>query len=85
MPKYYEAATRAPVVTLRDFGATVKEVAARTGVQERTQRKILQRANERGFSPGGLVLNAHVEDGAKSGAPRKRTQSFNDEVATKVR
>jgi transposase len=85
MPKYYDASTRAQVIALRDFGATIKEVVARTGVQERTQRKIIQRAKERGFTTGGLLLDEHVEDGKKSGAPLKRTQSFEEEVAEKVR
>jgi hypothetical protein len=36
MPKYYDALTRAQVIALRDFRATIKEVVARTRVQERT-------------------------------------------------
>lgn len=85
MPKYYESSTRAQVVALLDFGAPIKDIAARTGVQERSQRKMMDRAKERGFTAGCAVLNVHVEDAAKSGAPRKRTQSFNEEVAAKVR
>lgn len=85
MPQYHDASTRAQVVALRDFGATAKEVAARTGVEERSQRRMLHTAKERGFVSGGKVLNSHVEDGKKSGAPLKRTPSFTEEVVAKVR
>jgi hypothetical protein len=85
MPKYYDTLTRTQVIALRDFRATIKEVVARTGVQERTQRKIIQRAKERGFTTGDLLLNEHVEDGKKNRALLKRTQLFKEEVAKRVR
>lgn len=31
MPKYYDASTRAQVIAVRDFGASIKEVVVRTG------------------------------------------------------
>ncbi|KAF2183758.1 hypothetical protein K469DRAFT_517676, partial [Zopfia rhizophila CBS 207.26] len=80
-----DAATRAQVISLRSFGASIKETLEITGVSERTQRKIITRVRDRGFVDGGPLLDAHVEDGQKSGAPRKRTPSFNEELALKVR
>ncbi|KAF2176247.1 hypothetical protein K469DRAFT_607866, partial [Zopfia rhizophila CBS 207.26] len=89
MPTYFDAATRAQVIALRSFSATIKETKEITGVSERTQRKIIDRAMERGYLYGapnaGPLLDAHVEDPPKSGAPRKRTASFEEELAAKVR
>lgn len=72
--KNFEIATRAQVVTLRSVGISAKRVEEITGVAERTQRKIVEKAKERGFS-GGKILDAHVKDGDKSGRPRKDAQT----------
>ena len=82
MPPYYDEATRAQVVSLRSFGASAKQVTAITGIEERTQRKIVERAKEQGFEFGknARVLNVHVASKKKSGRPRK-IQSSGDERA----
>lgn len=85
MPVYYDVATRAQVVALRSYGVNASEVASITGIQERTQRKIVQRAEQRGFVKGGVILNIYLDDDPKSGAPRKRTESFKEELAIEVR
>jgi len=85
MPSYYDDATRAQVIALRAFGVTHKTVSAITNVQERTQTKMLRKAKDRGFIPGGVLLDEHIKDAPKSGAPRKMTPAFDDEVAKQVR
>ena len=85
MPTYYDDATRAQVVALRAFGATHKDVATITNIQEHTQTKMLRKAKDRGFIPGGVLLDKHIKDAPKSGAPRKMTPAFNDKVAKQVR
>lgn len=73
---YFDLATRAQVVALRSFGASTKQVEEITGVKERAQRKMITRAKERGYQPGSAVLDEHVKDAPKAGAPRKRTASL---------
>jgi hypothetical protein len=54
-------------------------------LQERTQRKWMKKASERGFVQGEELRNEHLEDSPKVYQPVKRTKSFDEEVAEKVR
>lgn len=50
---------------------------------------MIQKAKERGFSyanpNGSLLLDSHVEDGARCGAPSKKAVITESEVLEKVR
>ncbi|KAF2279115.1 uncharacterized protein EI97DRAFT_372182, partial [Westerdykella ornata] len=81
---YYDLATRAQVIALRSFGTSIKQVEEITGVKERTQRKIITRAKEHGYQPNSVVLDDHVKDAPKAGAPRKRSASFEEALLQKV-
>jgi hypothetical protein len=89
MTGFYERASRAQVVALRSYGVPAKVVQNITGVAERTQRKMIQKAKERGFDfgnpNGSLLLDIHVVDGERCGAPVKRTAVVEPEVLEKVR
>ena len=79
------ASTRIQVIALQDFGAAAREIAAHSGVEERSQRNVLQKVKEGGFVSGKKVLNSYAEDGKKSGAPLKKIPSLIEEVVAKVR
>ena len=81
----FDSATRAQVVALRvQAQLTAAQVTALTGVGDRGQRSIVQRARERGFDGKQLLLE-HVADKPRSGRPAERTEDKTDKVLQFVR
>lgn len=85
MSRYHDIATRAQVVALRAHGVSVAAIEAATNISNRSQRRMLETAQQRGYQPGGVLLDEHVKDAPRSGAPRKRTQEIDEKVAATVR
>ncbi|KAK1700634.1 hypothetical protein BDP55DRAFT_643724 [Colletotrichum godetiae] len=51
---------------------TTKEIWKKYGMPRRTFNAIHNKALAQGWGPGQPVLITHVEDGARSGRPKKR-------------
>ncbi|KAF1994482.1 hypothetical protein P154DRAFT_30744 [Amniculicola lignicola CBS 123094] len=79
---YTDLATQAQVVALKIKGVTTKEIEEITGVNPRTQRKMVEKAKERRYVSGPL-LTKYLEDSKKSRRPTKRTLEFNKKLAEK--
>jgi transposase len=82
--KYYDVSTRAQALALKAYGASNAEILAATGIQKTTLSQIFDRAIERGFTPGGPILDQYVADAPKPGRPRKQ-DAVHDDVLAKVR
>jgi hypothetical protein len=70
--RFYEAATRAQIITLKALGLPNKEICEKLQIplNRTTIYRIWQRALERGFNPEvPIVLDTHVEDAPRSGRP----------------
>ncbi len=82
----YSAATRAQVVTMKQMGASNRDIEAKTGVPARTIRRICHRAADRGFDPTErpILEDHHVKNAPKSGRPKKRTEEKINEVLALV-
>lgn len=83
MPNTRDITLRAQTVALRSFGAPAKEVERVTGIGERTQRRWMQLAEERGYVIGGPLLDKYLSDEPPKRVPHKRTPSFDAAVAEK--
>jgi hypothetical protein len=70
---------RVQALTLLAEGFSTAQVFAKTGINERTAHR-LKKAYERGFRPeeDPRILEAFVEDGKKSGRPRKTTETVEE-------
>jgi transposase len=85
MPSY-DIATRAQALTLKAMGRPNAEIQLITGMQPRTVQLLYQKALERGFDPETkIILNHHVDDGKRSGRPKKQTTELIQDVVSKVR
>ena len=75
MPSY-DKATRAQALTLKILGVSNAEIERVTGMQTRSLNSLLKRAIERGFDPqtSPKILDAYVEDGKRSGRPKKQIE-----------
>jgi hypothetical protein len=70
----YQIATRAQVIGLLAAGLPGKLVEEHTGISTATQYRWWDKAVARGFDPKKqplLILDEHVEDGKRTGRPRK--------------
>jgi transposase len=86
MPSY-DVATRAQALALKLVGIPSQEIEHITGIQPRTLNSIHQKAVARGLNPdeSKKILDRHVEDGSRSGRPKKQTEEIISEVLSKVR
>ena len=86
MPSY-DSATRAQALTLKLVGFSNANIESITGIQACTVNSILDKAIDRGLRPSESkrILNKHVEDGQRSGRPKKQTEEVVQQVLTKVR
>ncbi|KAG5913834.1 hypothetical protein E4U61_006468, partial [Claviceps capensis] len=86
MAPYNDNSTRTSVLTLKATGFSTKEVASLTGVPTRTINYIFAKAVKRGFNPQDRPLNIKnhlVEDGPRSGRPKKQTLEVKETVLSK--
>lgn len=69
----HDIATRVQALTLKVNGFSDKEILEQTGVASRTIRHIYSRARKRGFDPdvSKKIELKHIEDGKRTGRPRK--------------
>jgi hypothetical protein len=67
-------------LTLLAEGFSTAQVFAKTGMNERTAHRLKKKAYERGFRPeeDPRILEAYVEDGKKSGRPRKTRETVEE-------
>ena len=88
MPSNPDTATRASIVALKALsGKTTREIALLTGLSISSINRIYARAIERGFDPNVLPLivrDEHVQDGARSGRPKKLTTEAAEMSLAKV-
>ena len=85
-----DLATRAMVITLKSalVKRTDAKVAEETGLNPRTINHIYAKAIRRGFDPNRFPLeikNEYIEDGERSGRPKKLTEALEKVVSEKVR
>ena len=88
MAPNYDIATRAQVVVLKACGFKNHETTSKTGVPDRTIRRIYATAIERGFNPDdnlSIVKNEHVAEAPRSGRPIKQTKENKQEIQSKIR
>jgi transposase len=76
MPNHpnFDRATRAQVLAYKTIGLSNKRIQELTGIEKDTANGIVRKAIERGFDPNATpahILDAHVEDGKRSGRPTK--------------
>ena len=67
-------------LTLLSLGYTAKQVETWINVNASTGNKILKKAKDRGFNPkeDPRILEHHVEDGRRTGRPRKQRLNTNE-------
>src|SRR5688572_1944706 len=85
----HDIATRSYVVALKSSGnMTTKEVAALTGLSERTIQDIFARAIKRGFDPAArpiVITDSMIADKAQAGRPTKKTAKVSKLVVDLIR
>jgi transposase len=83
----YDNATRAQALTLKLVGFSNAEIESITGIKTSALNSLHRKAIARGFNPSESkkILDVHVEDGARSGRPKKQTEELVTEVLSKVR
>ena len=73
--------TRSQACTLKVFtNLPASEIQAITGVGERQQRRLVQKAKERGWNTGKPLLNCHLDDAPRSGRPSKSDKETTEKV-----
>jgi len=72
----YSIAQRVQALTLLSLGFSPKQVEQAIRIPARTCRRILEKAQQRGYRPreDPRILDYYVEDGHRSGRPRKDEQ-----------
>jgi transposase len=77
-----DIATRAQILTLLQKGIPISEITQDTSFARRTIYDILRRAKERRYDPSKdhRILVSYVEDGQRSGRPKKCTPEIEEEV-----
>jgi transposase len=86
MPSY-DNATRAQALTLKFAGFSNAKIISITDIETRTLNKLYQKAISRGLdlSEDAKLLDIYVQDTARSGWPKKQTDTVKEEVLSKVR
>lgn len=86
MPSY-DVATRTQALTLKLVGFSNAEIESITGIQPRTVNAIYNKAITRGLNPAEskTIYDKHVEDGKRSGRPKKQTEELVQDILSKVR
>jgi transposase len=83
----YDNATRAQALTLKLAGVSNAKITSITGIKTRNLNVLYQKAISRGLDPSedAKLLDIHVQDAARSGRPKKQTDTIKEEVLSKVR
>ena len=78
---------RIQALTLLAEGCLLEQVFAKTGIPARSAYRLKKKAHERGFRPeeDPRILEAYVEDGKKSGRPKKVTETVEEKPALEMR
>lgn len=78
----YQIATRAQILGLLAVGFEHRQIFDYTGVSPDTQKTWWTKALKRGFDPSArpvLILDCHVEDGKRTGRPRRKDDDKGNE------
>ena len=80
----YSIAQRVQALTLLSLGYSSKQVEAWLKIPDRTCRRILEKAKERGYDPlvDPRILDHHVEDGKGSGRPKGKVKTWRGASST---
>jgi type IV secretory pathway VirB10-like protein len=76
MPSY-DNATRAQALALKLAGHSNAQIESITGIQAATLNALYRKAVSRGLNPAESkrILDIHVQDGARSGRPKKSSEA----------
>jgi transposase len=82
----YDNATRAQALTLKLAGFSNAKITSITGIETRTLNKLYQKAISRGLDicEDAKLLDIYVQDTARSGRPKKQTDTIKEKVLSKV-
>ena len=82
----FDTATRSQACTLKVLtNMTAAKIQEITGIGERQQRRLVQKAKDRGWIPGRQLLDCHVDDAPRSGRPSKTDEATIEKGLANVR
>jgi hypothetical protein len=68
----FDIAQRTQALSLHAEGSTRATIQEKTGYSPSGFTRLLQKAKQRGYVVGGVIINAHVEDKPRTGRPATR-------------
>jgi transposase len=82
----YPITIRVQALTMMTIGVDIKVVEASLGLCRQTIQYWVKKARERGYNPAidFRILPEYVEDGKRSGRPKKTTESTEEAVLERV-
>ena len=82
----YDNTTRVQALTLKLAGVSNAKITSIIGIKTRNLNLLYQKAISRGLDPSedAKLLDIHVQDAARSGRPKKQTDTIKEEVLSKV-
>ena len=83
----YDIASRAQALTLKLLNFTNEDIERMTGMNRRTVSRYVDKAVERGLDLNArplLILDRHVENGVRTGRPKKQPPQDAEEDSSKV-
>ena len=81
---FYQLATRAQALAMKDMGATLEHIERITEIKRRTLQYIFKRARSRVGTLPPLVLDGYVLDAPRAGSKVKITREFEQRILKKV-
>jgi transposase len=83
----YNNATRAQALTLKLAGVSNAKITSITGIKTRNLNLLYQKVISYSLDPSEntKLLDIHVQDAARSGRPKKQTDTIKEEILSKVR
>ena len=81
---YYGLATKAQAVILRAAGTTYTKISSIAGITIKHVKNLYNEATARGWNPLSPLLNYHVQEKPRSGAPKKITPEKELEIISAI-